>query len=167
MAEVGGLEARVVPLHLEKVGAAVARAYDIDFSKGDYFGAFALGTGGSYGWSQGLATAAAANTAALWQCAQVSRECSIVGSLSPASPDTDLTGLEASLNFWQVSAYRDIKAASGPRAFVRSLDGNWGSAHGRDAANAMAIAQMVCTDRQTQFPVQPLMPCLVVATWDR
>ena len=90
-----------------------------------------------------------------------------MGNLSPALPDTGLTGPEANLNFWQVSAYRDIKAASGPRAFVRSLDGNWGSAHGRDAANAMAIAQTVCTDRQTQFPVQPHMPCVVVATWDK
>ena len=162
-----GVETRLVPTYLSTADHALNKEYEERFAKGDYFGAFASGSNGGFGWATGLASPAAARVSAMANCRLESVDCLVVGTLSPVINGTALAISEETLSIRQTRGYRAIKSGSGQRAFARSLDGNWGSGGGRSPADNAATALEVCMTKQKINPVIPPMPCKLIAVWDR
>lgn len=134
-----------------------------EFAGGPYFGAFAEGEGGAYGWARGFATGAAAESAALDLCRRHGEGCRIVADILPqgvtfAPPD--------SLSFDQAQALRAVETRFGPRAFARASDGTWGTAEEDTLAAATSAAMEACNAGRTPDADRPLPPCEVIATWD-
>lgn len=153
-------------LLLREAGARLspeaAQALDDTMTGRAYFGAFALGGQGGYGWAVGFATAAAAEAAALAYCAQNDSGCAVVARLWPQGmtrPPRD------SLSHAQTRAFADIGGQIGPRAFARSLDGSFGTARGLTPQDAQDAALADCEDGRTPPAFLPPMPCAVLAVW--
>lgn len=129
-----------------------------------YFGAFALGGQGGYGWTVGYGSAQAARATALASCAQHDDGCRVVADLWPqglTDPPAD------SLSFVQAESYRQTRAQTGPRAFARALDGAYGSARGLTWQEARSVAIARCNaGREGRPPFLPPTPCEVLAVWD-
>lgn len=139
-----------------------ARAMDEALAGRAYFGAFALGGQGGYGWAVGFATADAARAAALAYCAQYGPDCRVVAEIWPR--DITLPPRD-SLSFAQSRAFAEIAAQIGPRAFARALDGSYGTARGATPEQARAAALTACEAGRDLPAFVPPTPCAVIALW--
>ncbi len=135
---------------------------EAEFAGGAYFGAFAVGQAGAYGWVAGYGTPAAARQAAVESCARHGGDCRVVAELWPAGvkdpPDH-------SLNHAQRQALDRIGGLSlGIRAFAASPDGRSGTARGEALEQVIEAALAACNSSPSRA-LTPL-PCGFVIYWD-
>ena len=147
--------------------AETEQAYRTQFGGLPYYGAFAVGRYGSWGYAYGYAQRHMARAAALARCADGNRgmSCTLYAELLPYAPSGALEGGGETLSYRQGVQLRRVKEDSGPRAFARSKDGSWGVGKGSSAEAASQAALEDCRKMQIRTTSRIRLACQTVAVW--
>lgn len=150
-----------------KLSGDALSAFQSQYRKGGYFGAFAVGADGAFGWTESYGTLAGARQGALAYCHRMGENCQIVSELVPDGETAHLA--EFLVPFRYKDAYATYRDASGAKAFAMTENGAYGSAWGHTtiwAAKAAALRNCQAHQDMEHPDYMPGWPCQITeASW--
>lgn len=160
----GDIDARV--LETEAAYANARDAYHSQFKTESYFGAFAIGRDGAYGWAGRHNSIRAARANALSHCAQYGPDCQIYAEIYPDGYDA---AAGYPLRQRVQTQYLNYMQRPGPKAIAVAENGAAGYASGRWTiwgAKMAALLNCRARVRENQASYLPRWQCRVVqASW--